>query len=134
MVPHFISYISRGESFGAISAAGANAALAHYDPTEEAHSNLAKNETFLLDCGGQYLGATTDVTRTIFIGEATEEIKHRYTRVLQGNIRLATGVFPNDTPGYKMEPLARLWGVPVKAIFRSGFYLVNIYQIMCKIN
>lgn len=97
----------RGESFGAIAAAGPNGASNHYEPTEDDYRQIYKNETFLLDCGGQYLGGTSDVTRTLFTGTPTDEIKHRYTRVLQGNIRLANGIFPDNTPGYKMEPLAR---------------------------
>ena len=56
---------------------------------------------------GQYLGSTTDVTRTLFLGDAPEEVKRRYTRVLQGNQRMGAGRFPFGTPGYKMEPLAR---------------------------
>jgi Xaa-Pro aminopeptidase len=54
----------------------------------------------VLDTGGQYWGATTDITRTIYLGDNPKnEIKNRYTRVLQGNMHLANGVFPNNTPG-----------------------------------
>ena len=97
----------KGESFGAISAAGPNGAIIHYGPTAESNRQVFENETFLLDSGGQYLGATTDITRTLFIGNPTSEIKRRYTRVLQGSTRLANSIFPVNTPGYKMDPVAR---------------------------
>ena len=64
-----------GESFDCIAASGPNAANNHYSPTEETSRPLAMNEIFLLDNGGQYLDGTTDVTRTIFVGEPSEEIK-----------------------------------------------------------
>ena len=90
-----------GESFDCISSAGPNAADNHYSPTPETNRQIRKNETFLLDNGGQYLDGTTDVTRTIFVGNPPEEIKNRYTRVLQGNLNLATATFPIGTYGYQ---------------------------------
>jgi len=101
----------KGESFDCIAAAGPNAANNHYSPTEETSRAINKDETFLLDNGGQYLDGTTDVTRTIYIpsdGKSIpEEIKNRYTRVLQGNMHLGNAKFPRGTPGYQMEPFAR---------------------------
>jgi len=101
----------KGESFDCIAASGPNAANNHYSPTEETSRAINKDETFLLDNGGQYLDGTTDVTRTIYIpsdGKSVpEEIKNRYTRVLQGNMHLGNAKFPRGTPGYQMEPFAR---------------------------
>ena len=85
--------------------------FSHYSPTEETSRAINKDETFLLDNGGQYLDGTTDVTRTIYVpsdGKSVpEEIKNRYTRVLQGNMHLGNAKFPRGTPGYQMEPFAR---------------------------
>ena len=64
-----------GESFDCIAASGPNAANNHYSPTEATNRKLAVDEIFLLDNGGQYLDGTTDVTRTIYVGEASDEIK-----------------------------------------------------------
>jgi len=96
-----------GESFDCIAASGPNAANNHYSPTEATNRKLAVDEIFLLDNGGQYLDGTTDVTRTIYVGEASDEIKDGYTRVLQGNMHLSNGIFPSGTYGYQMEPFAR---------------------------
>ena len=66
----------------------------------------------VLDTGGQYWGATTDITRTIYLGDNPKnEIKNRYTRVLQGNMHLANGVFPNNTPGRDRQNwiVMKLW-------------------------
>lgn len=79
----------RGEAFGAISAIGENAANPHYDPLVENSAPLRRDTTFLLDQGGQYIGATCDVTRTVYFGEPPQEVKDSYTRVLQ--VRL-TGI------------------------------------------
>ena len=73
----------RGEAFGAISAIGENAANPHYDPPVVNSAPLGRDTTFLLDQGGQYIGATCDVTRTVYFGEPPQEVKDSYTRVLQ---------------------------------------------------
>ena len=73
----------RGEAFGAISAIGENAANPHYDPPVENSAPLRRDTTFLLDQGGQYIGATCDVTRTVYFGEPPQDVKDSYTRVLQ---------------------------------------------------
>jgi len=58
----------KGESFSAISSAGPNGAIVHYKPTIETNREIFTGETFLLDAGAQYVGATTDITRTLFVG------------------------------------------------------------------
>lgn len=100
-------------SFESISAADGNAALCHYAPQPGKEGHLLENTIYLLDCGGQYLDGTTDTTRTIAIGEVSDEVKDRYTRVLKGHIAIATARFPKGTKGHHLDALARmpLWQV-----------------------
>ncbi len=99
----------RGLSFATIAAYGSNAAIVHYEPTPESDTALAERGFLLLDCGGQYLGGTTDVTRTIPLGELTDEEREDYTRVLKGHISLAMAKFPKGTCGTQLDVLARQW-------------------------
>ena len=99
----------RGLSFATIAAYGENAAIVHYEPTAQDFSMLAPRGFLLLDCGGQYLGGTTDITRTIALGELTQEEREDYTRVLRGHISLAQAVFPQGTCGTQLDVLARQW-------------------------
>ena len=98
-------------SFDTISAAGENAALAHYNHKNGTPANLEMNNLYLVDSGGQYLDGTTDITRTIIIGEPSEEHRRMFTLVLKGHIALACTVFPKDTSGIQLDALARqfLW-------------------------
>ena len=95
-------------SFNAISSAGPNGAINHYRPDTASNRKLERGTLFLLDSGGQYLDGTTDVTRTLAIGEPTEEMKERFTRVLKGHIALARVRFPKGTTGSALDALARL--------------------------
>ncbi|MEE4349279.1 MAG: aminopeptidase P family protein [Pacificimonas sp.] len=105
------SNLLRDTSFDTISAAGPNAALPHYRVDEGSNRKLEPNGIFLCDSGGQYGDGTTDVTRTIIVGEPTEEMRDRFTRVLKGHIALATAVFPAGTTGGQLDAFARqhLW-------------------------
>lgn len=98
-------------SFDTIAGSGEHGAIVHYRATLETNKILEKNTLFLLDSGGQYLDGTTDVTRTIVIGEPSAEQKRRFTQVLQGHIGIATAVFPAGTTGQQLDILARapLW-------------------------
>jgi Xaa-Pro aminopeptidase len=100
-------------SFDTISASGANAAIVHYQATPSSNQRLLAGTLYLIDSGGQYLEGTTDVTRTIAIGTPTDEQKEKFTRVLQGHIRLASCRFPKGTTGIQLDILARhaLWQV-----------------------
>lgn len=98
-----------GLSFATISAYGENAAIVHYEPTPQANSLLAPKGFLLLDCGGQYTGGTTDITRTIPLGSLTREEMEDYTRVLRGHISLAMAKFPKGTCGTQLDVLARQW-------------------------
>jgi Xaa-Pro aminopeptidase len=101
----------RGRSFETISAAGPNSALAHYRVTAESNRTLEAGSLYLVDSGGQYLDATTDVTRTIAIGEASAEMRRRFTLVLKGHIAIARALFPHGANGAQLDGLARrpLW-------------------------
>ena len=99
-------------SFPTISAFGKNASVIHYNPIQN-NKRLISGQLYLCDSGAQYLGATTDVTRTIFIGgrKPKKEYILNYTRVLKGHINLAMIKFPKGTKGYQIDSLARysLW-------------------------
>lgn len=99
----------RGLSFATIAAYGANAAIVHYEPTPADNAVLQPRGFLLLDCGGQYVGGTTDITRTIPLGELTDEEREDYTRVLRGHISLAMAKFPKGTCGTQLDVLARQW-------------------------
>jgi Xaa-Pro aminopeptidase len=103
----------RGESFPAISGAGEHGAIIHYRVSEATDRRLLPNEVYLIDSGAQYLDGTTDITRTIWTGPGTppDELRERFTRVLQGHIALATAVFPQGLTGAHLDGFARraLW-------------------------
>ncbi|MDX9689289.1 MAG: aminopeptidase P family protein [Proteobacteria bacterium] len=101
----------KGESFATIAGFGPNGAIVHYRAKEETNKTLEKGSFLLLDSGAQYLDGTTDVTRTIPLGDISKEMKDRYTRVLKGHIALASARFPHGTSGAELDVLARqyLW-------------------------
>ena len=99
----------RGLSFATIAAYGQNAAIVHYEPTPADNAVLQPRGFLLLDCGGQYVGGTTDVTRIIPLGCLTGEEREDYTRVLRGHISLAMAKFPQGTCGTQLDVLARQW-------------------------
>lgn len=100
-------------SFDTISAYGANGAVIHYRPEPEDCSLVGDKKLFLLDSGAQYVDGTTDVTRTLHFGQPTLHQKECFTRVLQGHIALDQAVFPENTPGFVLDVLARspLWKI-----------------------
>ncbi|MDF1735722.1 MAG: M24B family metallopeptidase, partial [Minwuia sp.] len=101
----------RDLSFDTISGSGPNGAIVHYRVTPETNRHLQPGELFLVDSGAQYLDGTTDITRTIAIGDPSAEMRDRFTRVLQGHVALATARFPAGTTGSQLDPMARapLW-------------------------
>jgi len=98
-------------SFDTISGAGPNGAIVHYRVSEATNRRLELGSLYLVDSGAQYRDGTTDVTRTIAIGEPTFDMRDRFTRVLKGHIALACAVFPDGTCGSQLDTLARqyLW-------------------------
>ncbi|WP_375616519.1 MULTISPECIES: aminopeptidase P family protein [unclassified Bartonella] len=102
-------------SFDTISAAGANGAIIHYRVTTQTNKQLNAGELYLVDSGGQYRDGTTDVTRTVAIGNIGEEEKRCFTLVLKGMIALSTARFPKSTRGQDIDALARI------ALWKAGF-------------
>jgi Xaa-Pro aminopeptidase len=101
----------RDLSFDSISGAGPNGAIVHYKSSEKTNRKLETGTLYLIDSGGQYVDGTTDITRTVPIGEPTDEMRDRFTRVLKGHIAVATAVFPKGTRGAQIDSFARrpLW-------------------------
>ena len=100
-----------GPSFETISGAGPNGALPHYRVSEVSNRKLSDGDLIVLDSGGQYPGATTDVTRTLAVGTVSEEKRRHFTLVLKGMIALTLQQFPEGTTGHQLDVLARaaLW-------------------------
>ncbi|MFT6285726.1 MAG: Xaa-Pro aminopeptidase [Alcanivorax sp.] len=100
-----------GGSFDTISAAGSNAAMCHYNHNDGMPAQLTADSVYLVDSGAQYRDGTTDITRTVAIGDPGQEVKRLYTLVLKGHIALDQARFPQGTTGTHLDALARqfLW-------------------------
>ncbi len=100
-----------GPSFPSIVACNEHAALPHYSATPESDAEIRENSILLVDSGGQYMGGTTDITRTISFGNPSQQQKKDFTLVLKGHIALAKAKFPYGTRGCQIDMLARqaLW-------------------------
>lgn len=99
-------------SFDTISAAGGNAAMCHYNhENQPTPGQLSLNTLYLVDSGGQYLDGTTDITRTIAIGQPSDDMIKQFTLTLKGHIGIARARFPQGTRGFQLDTLARqhLW-------------------------
>jgi Xaa-Pro aminopeptidase len=98
-------------SFPTIAGTGPNGAIVHYRVTRKSNRRIVPGDLLLIDSGAQYEDGTTDVTRTIAIGEPTQEMRDRFTRVLRGHIAIARAQFPDGTTGAQIDTLARqfLW-------------------------
>lgn len=121
------------ESFGTIAGFGAHGAIVHYDPTEESNAEIHRGSLLLIDSGAQYLDGTTDITRTIAIGESTAEQRHDFTLVMKGHIALATAVFPQGTVGMQLDILARqfLWKQGLTYLHGTGHgvgHFLNVHE------
>lgn len=119
-------------SFASIVATEDHGAIIHYEPTPE--TNKVIGDGFLLmDTGAQYMQGTTDVTRTIIMGEASETEKACYTAVLRGNLGLGSAVFPEGTTGSALDVLARgpIWELGLDYNHGTGHgvgYLLNVHE------
>lgn len=111
-----------GENFDTIAGYKEHGAIVHYSATEESNATLHPKGFLLLDSGAQYLDGTTDITRTIALGELTTEEKTDYTLVLKGHIALAMAVFPSGTRGAQLDVLARmpLWSHKMNFLHGTG--------------
>ncbi len=98
-------------SFDTISGSGPNAAIIHYRVSEQTDRKIRPGELYLVDSGGQYIDGTTDVTRTLAVGEPSDVHRDCYTRVLQGLIAISLARFPSGRAGRDIDALARaaLW-------------------------
>jgi Xaa-Pro aminopeptidase len=101
----------RDVSFPTISGAGPNGAIVHYRVTRKTNRKIVPGELFLIDSGAQYQDGTTDITRTVIVGDPTPEMRDRFTRVLKGHIAIARAVFPDGAAGSQLDSFARthLW-------------------------
>jgi len=100
-----------GESFGAIIGYKENGAIIHYHPESETCKTIEANGILLVDSGGQYSDGTTDITRTVSLGNTTADQKKHYTLILKGMIALTHAKFPIGTMGVQLDTFARqfLW-------------------------
>lgn len=122
-----------GDSFNTISAYKAHGALPHYGPSEESDVEVKEEGLFLVDSGGQYFYGTTDITRTIPMGNNTEEEKTDYTLVLKGMIDGCKLRFPKGTCGYQIDAITRkpLWDYAINYGHGTGHgvgYFLNVHE------
>ncbi len=127
-IPEFIDL-----SFPSISAYGENAAMMHYAPTEESHAVLKPEGLYLIDSGGQYLGGTTDVTRTIALGTVSDEVKEHYSKVAAGMLQLLNAQWIYGCTGRNLDILARqpLWDIGIDYKCGTGHgigYILNVHE------
>lgn len=127
-IPGFIDL-----SFPTISAYAENAAMMHYEATKDSYKVLEPKNQLLVDSGGQYLGATTDITRTITIGPLDERIKKDYCDVAKGMLALANAKWLYGCTGKNLDILARkpLWdrGMDYKCGTGHGVgYILNVHE------
>ena len=132
-------YVS--ESFDAISGLAGNGAIIHYRVTPETAATMSAPAVYLLDCGGQYQDGTTDITRTIALGDPTGDtlaaehprVREDFTRVLKGHIALAMLHFPEGASGRELDTVARLplWEAQRNYAHGTGHgvgYFLNVHE------
>lgn len=101
----------KGLSFDTIAGYQEHGAIVHYEATPDTDAPLKSEGFLLLDSGAQYVDGTTDVTRTIALGQVTEEQRHIYTLVMKGHLQLQNLKFPSGASGTQLDLAARkdLW-------------------------
>lgn len=102
-------------SFDSISGSGPNGAVIHYRVNTDTNRQFENGDVYLIDSGGQYRDGTTDITRSIAIGDVTPDKKRAFTLVLKGMIAISTARFPKGTRGQDIDVLARI------ALWKQGF-------------
>lgn len=120
-------------SFGTIAGYKEHAAMMHYSATPESDYTLHKEGLFLIDSGGQYYEGTTDITRTIVLGELEEELKTHFTAVVRGMINLSKAKFLQGVRGYNLDILARgpIWNLDLDYKCGTGHgvgFLLNVHE------
>lgn len=123
----------QGDSFYPIVGLNENGAIVHRSVTREAAADIKAEGMLLVDSGGQYLGGTTDITRTIALSEPTERQKHDFTLVLKGMIDLSMVQFPAGTVGCQLDSFARmpLWKNHLDYGHGTGHgigYFLNVHE------
>lgn len=121
------------DSFATICGYAAHGAIVHYSATPETDVEIRPEGLLLIDSGAQYLDGTTDITRTIALGEPTDQMKKDYTRVLKGTISLAKCKFPTGTRGCQLDILARkaLWDAGINYLHGTGHgvgHCLNVHE------
>ncbi|MDE7426994.1 MAG: aminopeptidase P family protein [Muribaculaceae bacterium] len=121
------------ESFGTIAGYGPHGAIVHYEADEESSSRIEPHGLLLIDSGAQYLDGTTDITRTISLGEPTELEKRDFTLVMKGHIALGRQIFPSGTRGAQLDALARqyLWMNGLSYLHGTGHgvgHFLNVHE------
>ncbi|MCD8263000.1 MAG: aminopeptidase P family protein [Tannerellaceae bacterium] len=121
------------DSFQTISGYAAHGAIVHYSVTSESDTVLEPESLYLIDSGAQYLDGTTDITRTIALGEPTGQMKKDFTRVLKGMISLSKCRFPTGTRGSQLDILARkaLWDAGIQYLHGTGHgigHCLNVHE------
>ena len=120
-------------SFPTISAYNANAAMAHYEATEDNAAEVKAEGMLLVDSGATYMGGTTDVTRTIVVGKISDEIKKHYTATVSGMLNLAASSFMEGCTGRNVDTFARapLWNIGLDYNHGTGHgigYMLNVHE------
>ena len=120
-------------SFPTIAGYKANAAMMHYEATEDNYAELSQEGMLLVDSGGQYVGGTTDVTRTIVLGPISEKIKKHYTLVAAGMLQLTHAKWLYGCTGRNLDILARepLWEIGLDYKCGTGHgvgYILNVHE------
>ncbi len=120
-------------SFDTISAYAENAAMMHYNATKDDNKEIKAEGLYLVDSGAQYIGATTDVTRTIALGKITEEMKLHFTKTVCGMLRLADAKFLYGCTGRNVDIMARqpLWECYIDYKCGTGHgigYILNVHE------
>jgi Xaa-Pro aminopeptidase len=134
-IAHFRSEHSdyRGESFNPIVGYKENGAIVHYHAAENNSKQIKADGILLVDCGGQYLGGTTDITRTFALSDPTEAAKKHNTLVLKGHIAMSQVIFPKGTTGSSIDVLARqfLWDNGLNYLHGTGHgigFFLNVHE------
>ena len=120
-------------SFNTISGTGPNSAIIHYKASSKTNRNLRKNDLYLVDSGGQYSFGTTDVTRTISLGNNSNYIKEIYTRVLKGHIAVSNFKIKKNSTGAQVDHNARKFLNKIKLDYPHGTghgvgYFLNVHE------
>ncbi len=122
-----------GESFGTIAGFQENGAIVHYHADKNTAKQVSNEGLLLIDSGGQYFDGTTDITRTVALGELSAEMKRDYTNVLKGHIALASAVFPEGTRGSQLDVFTRqfLWRSGANYLHGTGHgigHFLNVHE------